>query len=175
MNTTGTADLVGYPAPVPRAWHRPFVAVAATRTGSWLLARTMRHVDRVLARRSGHRHSATGLLTGLPVVHLTTTGARTGLARTSALIPVRLGRDLAVLGTNFGGEATPGWVFNLLTEPRAVLAYDGREEGVRARPATEQERGLVLALAAQVYRGFAVYPRRATHRRIHVFVLESPA
>ena len=55
---------------------------AATRVGAWLFVRVLHRVDRLAFRLSRGRRTVTSVLSGLPVVMLTTTGARSGLART---------------------------------------------------------------------------------------------
>ena len=63
--------------------------VASSRPGAWLYARTLHHVDRVVFKLSGGRATVTSALGGLPVVLLTTTGAKSGLPRTLPLLCIR--------------------------------------------------------------------------------------
>jgi hypothetical protein len=51
-----------------------------------VLARLMPSLDHAAFRLTGHRHTLTALMTGLPVVVLTNTGARTGAARTEPVL-----------------------------------------------------------------------------------------
>lgn len=165
--------LLGYRVPPRTPWWRAAAAAASSRPASKLLARVSPPVDRFLARRSGGRLSTPGLFAGLPTVQLLTTGTRTGLERSTTLLPVLLpGGGLVVVGSNFGGERTPAWVGNLFAQPRAVLAHAGRSVPVHARLLAGAERDGALAVAARVYRGFAVYPGRAAHREVRVFSLE---
>ena len=60
---------------------------------------------------------------------------------------------MAVIGSNFGQKATPGWVYNL-----------------RAKPEAETEQA--FEAAAVFYGGYREYRQRASHREIEVFVLE---
>jgi deazaflavin-dependent oxidoreductase (nitroreductase family) len=123
-------------------------------------------------RATGQRHSAPGLLAGLPVVDLTTTGRRSGHARTTHLIAVPHEDTLALLGTNFGQPATPAWALNLEADPAATLSYRGRSVPVVARPVTGAEEAAVLAHAERLYVGYRRYQSRITGRRLRVFVLE---
>jgi hypothetical protein len=61
-------------------------------------------VDTWVQRLTHQRHTLPGLLAGLPVVDLTTTGRKSGLPRTAHLIAVPYGDTLALLGTNFGQD-----------------------------------------------------------------------
>jgi deazaflavin-dependent oxidoreductase (nitroreductase family) len=170
------AAAVGFPVPgAPSRLRRAVRAVAATAPAARILARTLRPVDALLHRAGGGRVSAPGMLAGLPVVVLTTTGARSGAPRAVPLIPVVTPEVFAVLGTNFGGARTPGWVVNLEAHPWAELAFGGRSVAVRARLLEGDARAALLAHADEVYPGFGRYVRRAAHRQVRVFALEAGA
>jgi deazaflavin-dependent oxidoreductase (nitroreductase family) len=145
--------------------------VAATGPVSWLLARSLRHLDGVLGALLPSRGSVTELLAGLPVVTLTTTGARSGRPRTVLLVPVVTTEVFAVLGTNFGEPRTPAWAANLRADPAAVVEFRGRCVPVRARELDGSARESVLAAASALYPGFGRYLRRAAGRRVHAFAL----
>ena len=53
--------------------------IGSSRFGAWLYARTLHHFDRVAFKLSGGRATLTSALAGLPVILLTTTGAKSGL------------------------------------------------------------------------------------------------
>ena len=55
--------------------------IAATAPGSWLLGRTLHHIDNQIAKISKGRHTLS-MTSGLPIVSLTTTGATSRLPRT---------------------------------------------------------------------------------------------
>jgi F420H(2)-dependent quinone reductase len=59
-------------------------------------------IDRAVSRISGRRMTFVRLVSGLPVLLLTTTGARTGAKRTQPLLYLRDGDDLVVIGSNWG-------------------------------------------------------------------------
>lgn len=168
----GTATDLGYEHRPPRAFQRAVQAAAATRPGGWVFARTLRHLDDLVARVTRGRHSAPDLLAGLPVVDVTTTGRRSGQPRRTHLISIPVGDDLALLGTNFGQPATPAWVHNLEADPRATVTYRSTTAAVVARPATPAEREQVLATAAGIYGGYLKYLERV-QRRVRIFVLEA--
>ncbi|HEV7759894.1 MAG TPA: nitroreductase/quinone reductase family protein, partial [Acidimicrobiales bacterium] len=115
----GVIDELGYQVSEANGFQRLVWKVSSSRPGSWLFAKTLHHVDRVLLRISGGRASVPGVLAGLPVVTLATTGARTGNRREVPLVGVPAGEQLAVIGTRFGQPHTPGWYYNLRAEPRA--------------------------------------------------------
>jgi deazaflavin-dependent oxidoreductase (nitroreductase family) len=171
--TTGLAADLGYAHATGNPVHRVVRWGAGTRAGGWVFSHVLRHLDDVVGRLTGGRHSAPGLLAGLEVLDVTTTGRRSGQRRTSHLIATSYGGGLALLGTNFGQAATPAWALNLEAEPRATLTYRGTTREVVARVATPAEAEEVFALASRFYPGYARYRQRVGHsRRIRVFVLD---
>jgi deazaflavin-dependent oxidoreductase (nitroreductase family) len=166
------ADL-GYSHATGNPVHRVVRWGAGTRAGGWVFSHVLRHLDDLLGRLTDGRRSAPGLLAGLEVLEVTTTGRRSGLRRTSHLIATPYDGGLALLGTNFGQAATPAWALNLEADPRATLTYRGASREVVARAATPAEADVVFGLAARSYPGYARYRQRVgQRRRIRVFVLE---
>lgn len=146
--------------------------VSSTQLGAWLFSKTLYPMDKALFKVTGGRLTIPTLLAGLPVLMLTTTGARTGQRRKMPLIGIPVGEDLAVIGSNYGQKNTPGWVYNLEAEPAAIVEYRNSSLGVVARRADEVEADRVFDLGQTVYPGYAKYRMRANHRVIRVFVLE---
>jgi deazaflavin-dependent oxidoreductase (nitroreductase family) len=174
MEAVGVIDELGYQVSEANGFQRLVWKVSSSRPGAWLFAKTLHHVDRVLLRISGGRACVPGVLAGLPVVTLATTGARTGNRREVPLVGVPAGEQLAVIGTRFGQPHTPGWYYNLRAEPRAEVAYRGRTVPVVAREAEGDERAAVWARGCEIYAGYQAYARRIDHREIRVMVLEPP-
>ncbi len=168
----GLAADLGYVHRRPNPFQRLVQGGAGTRPGGWVFSRTLRHLDDLVGRLSRGRQSAPGLLAGLPVLDLTTTGRKSAQPRTSHLISIPVGDTLALLGTNFGQRSTPAWVLNLEAEPRATVSYRGTVRPVVARPASDTERAEVLATAADVYAGYLKYLERITGRTVRIFVLD---
>jgi deazaflavin-dependent oxidoreductase (nitroreductase family) len=63
------------------------------------------------------RHTLANLISGLPVVMLTTTGARTGRRHSVPVLGLPAAGGVAVVAANFGRETHPGWCFNLRAHP----------------------------------------------------------
>ncbi|MFW5474082.1 nitroreductase family deazaflavin-dependent oxidoreductase [Knoellia sp. CPCC 206450] len=172
MSDDSLVRALGYAHSPGNAVQRGLRRVAGTRFGAAALSRTLRHADGIVGRRTQGRHSAASLATGLSVLTLTTTGRRSGVARTSPLIATPLGDDLALLGTNFGQSSTPAWALNLEANPECVVGYRGLEVPALARHATPEEADVVFDLASRSYVGYAHYRERiGDSRRIRVFVL----
>jgi deazaflavin-dependent oxidoreductase (nitroreductase family) len=147
-------------------------AFGSSRPGAWMFSKVLAPVDRIIHRLSKGRATLPQVLAGLPVIFVTTTGRKSGQARTSPLIAVPIGDSLALVGTNFGQTATPAWALNLEAHPGAHLSYHDHEVDVTARAATDDERASVWHTAAGVYPGYGRYQERITGRDIRIFVLE---
>jgi deazaflavin-dependent oxidoreductase (nitroreductase family) len=154
--------------PVRRAGRR----FGSTRPGSWLFARVMHHVDRPVFRLTGGRHTFASLVSGLPVVMLTTTGARSGRPRTVPVLGLPTADGLVVIASNFGQESHPAWYHNLRAHPEGEVTLDGTTRRCRAVEAEGERRARIWEQGLRVYPGWSEYERRAAHRRIAVFVLE---
>lgn len=170
--TMGLSQAFGYEMKPPNTAQRAVQRVAATRPCGWVVAKVQPPLDKALFNRTGGTTTAASLLSGLPVIMLATTGAKSGAVRTTPIFGIPLGDDLAIIGSNYGRESTPGWVYNLTADPAATVTYGDREVGVVARLANDEEADQVFARAAGIYPGYAEYRSRAAHRQIRVFVLE---
>jgi len=146
---------------------------AASGPGAWVFARIAPQLDRPVHGLTRGRHTVGSLLSGLPVVMLTTTGARSGQPRTVPVlgIPFRA-QGIAVIASNWGQRRHPAWYHNLRAHPEAYVVVGGAGRRVRAVEADGEQRGEIWREGLRVYPGFAQYERRAPHRHISVFVLE---
>ncbi|MBB6625982.1 nitroreductase family deazaflavin-dependent oxidoreductase [Nocardioides sp. KIGAM211] len=156
----------------PNPFQRVMQAFASSKPGAWLFSKTLRHLDRALLRVTKGRATVPQLLAGLPVVTVTTTGRKSGQARTTPLISIPIGDTLALLGTNFGQQHTPAWVYNLEADPHLTIVHDRITQAAVARPASEAERAEVMANSAGVYGGYLKYQQRITGRDVRIFVLD---
>jgi deazaflavin-dependent oxidoreductase (nitroreductase family) len=172
MVVVGLIDQLDYRVPGANGLQRLVWKVSSSRPGAWVFAHTLHHVDRLVLRLSRQRVTVPGVLAGLPVITLATTGARTGQRREVPLVGVPAGDQLAVIGTRFGHPRTPAWYVNLRADPRAEVGYRGRTVPVVAREAEGDEREAVWTRGCEIYAGYQAYARRIDHRRIHVMVLE---
>ena len=129
-------------------------------------------VDRMFLHLSRDRLCLTTLLTGLPVMLVTTTGARTGRLREHPLTALRESDRFALVASNFGRSRFPGWYYNLRARPDAQIRLAGRQTSFRARPASPEEYARFWAMAVHLYPGYVLYERRAAPRPVPVVVLE---
>jgi deazaflavin-dependent oxidoreductase (nitroreductase family) len=125
---------------------------AAWRPMSWFYARTLHHIDRVVYRLTRGRATFASWVAGLPIVMLTTTGAKSGRRHTLPLVALPEGDRLVVIASNYGQYRNPSWYHNLRANPQATIVFEGvtREVVARELEGEERERHYV--------RGIATYP-----------------
>jgi deazaflavin-dependent oxidoreductase (nitroreductase family) len=145
---------------------------AGWRPVSWLYARALHHIDRATYRLTGGRAMFSSVVSGLPVVLLTTRGARTGVERTLPLLGIPDGDAVIVVGSNYGQRRDPAWAFNLRANPAVRARIDGRERELVARELTGAERDAAYERDCEVYPARMAYRRRAAPRVIPLFRLE---
>jgi deazaflavin-dependent oxidoreductase (nitroreductase family) len=138
---------------------------------SWLYARTLHHLDRAVYRLTRGRATFVSLVTGLPIVMLTTTGAKSGRRRTLPLVALPDGDRMVIIASNYGQERNPSWYYNLRANPRARITLDGVTREVVARELEGEEREREYARGIEIYPGWTEYRQRASHRKIPVMEL----
>ena len=168
----GFAASIGYEIKPSNAVQRGMQKVASSRPGSWAFSKGLHHADRWMFKVSKGRLTVPGFIAGLPILMVTTTGAKSGEKRTMPLVAVPIADDLAIIGTNFGQANTPGWVYNLEADPNGSVSYRDRDTAFVARRATPEETELALTAAARVYPGYDKYRERISGREVKVFVLQ---
>ena len=86
-----------------------------------------------VARLSGGRVQLSGLLVPSLVLH--TIGAKSGEPRDTYLMYTADGRGRAIVaGTTFAQERHPGWTYNLLAHPDALITVRGRTDARAGEP-----------------------------------------
>ena len=107
----------------------------------------------------------------MPVIVLTSKGARTGKLRKTPLMRVEYDGRYAVVASQGGAPTHPVWYHNLLANPRVEL-QDGPVKGeYDAHEATGAEKQEWWARAVEAFPDYASYQKR-TDRQIPLFVLE---
>jgi deazaflavin-dependent oxidoreductase (nitroreductase family) len=170
----GLIQALGYEVRKANAAQVAMQHIAGTRAGAWVFARTLHHIDRALLRLSRGQVTLPAVVAALPVLTVTTTGARTGQRRTTPLLGVPAGDDIAVIGTNFGQSRTPGWYHNMRADPKVEVTYRNKTVKALAREADDGERRAIWDRARPVYVGYDAYASRIKNREIHVMILSAP-
>lgn len=127
------------------------------------------------AREQAEKYEATGGaeandIYGMPIIVLTSVGAKTGALRKTPLMRVEHEGEYAVVGSLGGDPKNPVWVYNLRKNP-AVELQDGDEKNdYTAREVSGEEREIWWERAVAAYPPYADYEKK-TDRLIPVFVL----
>ncbi|MFJ6571836.1 nitroreductase family deazaflavin-dependent oxidoreductase [Streptomyces sp. NPDC091292] len=108
---------------------------------------------------------------GLPVVVLTSIGAKSGKLRKSPLMRVEHEGTYAVVASLGGAPKNPVWYYNVLADPRVELQDGPVRRDMTAREVTGEEKALWWDRAVAAFPDYADYQTK-TDRQIPVFVLE---
>ena len=155
----------------PNAFQRFLHRFLMLQLVSAFLARVLHHADNFALRSSRGRWTFASLV-GLPIIQVTTTGAKSGQPRTVPLVGLLDGDKIVLFGSNFGQAHHPGWVYNLKANPECQVRYNGTTQSYKARFTTGQERETYWQLGLSYYGGYEKYKTRAGEREIAVIVLE---
>jgi len=145
---------------------------APTRPMTWLYVRIQQPTDEAVYRLSRGRTTLSAMLAGLPVVMLTTTGARSGRQRTVPVLGIPYRDRIVVIASNYGRSHHPAWYHNLRANPAAELSVNRVTHAVEARELDGPERDACFQQAVALYPGFLTYRDRATGRHIPLLILE---
>ncbi|MCU1551123.1 MAG: nitroreductase family deazaflavin-dependent oxidoreductase [Glaciihabitans sp.] len=131
--------------------------------------RMMPPLERAWAKASGGGRPLSGLLVPSLVLH--TTGARSGLERSTELMycPESNGRML-VTGSNFAREGHPAWTSNLIAHPDAAVTVKGRRVPVHATRIPDDRLDETWAYIEKQWPGYRGY-ERASGRTLRIFRL----
>ncbi len=92
-----------------------------------------------------------------PVLLLTTTGRKSGEARTAPVLYLEHGEAMILIDTNGGNEKLPGWSHNLKAKPEAEVEVRREKTKVTARIAQGREREELWRACNEQYSGFDEY------------------
>ena len=165
----------GVPRVDPRAKRGPLARALSrflrTEQGRWFAINVAARCDPYLLKAT-RGYVGFGLM--LPSANLTTTGAKSGAARTATILYFTDGDDVILVASSFGRDKHPGWYHNLKAHPEATLERAGRSGHYRALEVDDEaERQRLFELVDQLYPGYADYRVRAGEvgRRIPIMRL----
>lgn len=120
---------------------------------------------------SGGTKGTTLADTGLPVIILTTRGAKSGKIRKTPLMRVENDGRYAVVASLGGAPKHPVWYFNIKSDPHVELQDGAVRKEYTAREITGDEKAQWWERAVAAYPSYTDYQKK-TDREIPVFVLE---
>ena len=127
--------------------------------------------DGVIAEFRANGGQCGGRWEGNPMVLLTTTGARSGQARTSPLTYTTDGDRLVLIASRAGDDRHPAWYHNLVANPEVTIELGAERFPARALVADEPERSRLLDARIAEMPRFGEYVEM-TDRTIPVVVIE---
>lgn len=108
---------------------------------------------------------------GMPVIILTSRGARSGKIRKTPLMRVEHDGKYAVVASMGGAPKHPVWYYNLLSDPHVELQDGPVKQEMTARELTGSEKATWWDRAVEAFPDYADYQKK-TERQIPVFLLE---
>ncbi|MDX2597844.1 MULTISPECIES: nitroreductase family deazaflavin-dependent oxidoreductase [Streptomyces] len=124
-----------------------------------------------LYESSGGTKGTTLRDTGLPVIVLTTRGARSGKIRKTPLMRVEHEGRYAAVASIGGAPKHPVWYFNVKADPQVEVQDGPDKRDMRAREVTGAEKAEWWERAVAAFPPYADYQAK-TSRVIPLFVLE---
>lgn len=110
-------------------------------------------------------------MNGLPVVILTTRGAKSGKLRKTPLMRVEHDGTYAVVASLGGAPKNPVWYYNVVADPHVELRDGPVVREMTAREVHGEEKAVWWERAVAAFPDYADYQKK-TDRQIPVFVLE---
>ena len=126
--------------------------------------------DQVAAYEGSGGTEAT-TLRGVPVVVVTSVGARSGKLRKNPVMRVEHEGSYALVASKGGAPSHPTWYHNLVAHPRVELQDGPQRRDYTVRLAKGEERAQWWERAVAVWPEYAQYQTR-TDREIPVFIAE---
>jgi deazaflavin-dependent oxidoreductase (nitroreductase family) len=109
---------------------------------------------------------------GMPVLMLTTTGRKSGQARTTMLTsPLQDGDAIMLVASKGGDDRNPAWFLNLRDHPQVEVTMSGTTKPMTARVANADEKAVLWPRIVADHDNYAGYQAK-TDRDIPVVVLE---
>jgi deazaflavin-dependent oxidoreductase (nitroreductase family) len=112
-----------------------------------------------------------GDMSGMPIIVLTSLGAKSGMLRKTALMRVEHDGRYAVVASMGGAPKHPVWYFNLKKTPHVELQDGAEKRDYLAREIEGNEKAEWWERAVAAYPPYADYQEK-TERQIPVFLLE---
>ena len=109
-------------------------------------------------------------LRGMPIIVLTSLGAKSGMLRKTALMRVEHEGHYAVVASQGGAPTHPVWYWNLVKTPLVELQDGAEKHDYLARELSGEEKAVWWERAVAAYPAYADYQQK-TERQIPVFLL----
>ena len=142
--------------------------LVTTRPVAWLSARYLPGLDRLAFRLTRGRVTPSAWITGLPIVQMTTVGARTGQPRTVRLLGIPHCDGYLIIAANFGEEENPAWYYNVRAHPRVTITTSATSRDYDVYELEGDERAAGFDRALLLNPGWTRFRQRTVSRVIPV-------
>ncbi len=133
-----------------------------------MIGRAMIGLHSSLYRLTGGRIG--GRMFDCPVLLLKTRGKRSGKTRTSPLLYLESGDEVAIVASYGGAPAHPAWYVNLMASPATEIEIGSDMRRVKAEVASADEKAQLWPRLVEMYPSYADYQKK-TDREIPVVIL----
>lgn len=101
---------------------------------------------------------------GLPTLTLHAPGRKSGTLRSTPLLCASWRNGMVIIGSNWGGEKTPAWVYNLRSagEGEVEMSVYGARLAVDVAEIAEADRASAWDAAVKVWPNYEIYAARTT-------------
>jgi len=127
--------------------------------------------QRVITEFRSNQGKVSGQFAKMPLLLLTTTGAKTGRALTKPLAYTRDAERIVLIASFAGAPKNPAWFNNLVAHPVVTIELGSERFQARATVTSGEERERLYNSQAQQMSIFADYQKKTT-RQIPVVVLQ---
>ena len=127
--------------------------------------------SKIIDEFRANKGKVSGQFEGAPMLLLTTTGAKSGQARTIPVVYLPDGDRYLVFASKAGAPTNPDWYHNLVANPQVRAEIGTQTVEYTARVAQGEDRDRIWGEQKRDYPGFADYETKTT-RQIPVVILD---
>ena len=169
MSDIETTDMIEFDG--RHWWHGVTQKITSSGPIARMISPLAHRLDLAIIKQSKGQRSLTNLLAGVPIVTVTTIGAKSGQPRTMPLVAIPDGDNVILIASNWGGAKNPAWYYNMCANPEVTLTYKGKSATYVARELSGEDRDHAWGKAVAIYPGYTSYEARTGDRQIPVLVL----
>ena len=147
------------------------LTMAGTRPGMWLFFLYVRLIDLPISRLTKGAFIPSAYWNIMPIIYLTTTGAKSGIPRSTPVLCIIDGENLILVGSNWGNLKNPSWAYNLRAHLQTQVRKGKTVMGFEARELRGEERWIYWQKAVSFYPPYISYEKHSG-RSLPVFLLE---
>jgi len=144
--------------------------MAATPQGMWTFHLYVRLIDLPISRLTKGVFVPSAYWNVMPIIYLTTTGAKSGILRSVPVLCIPDGENLILVGSNWGNPQNPSWAYNLRMNPKTQVRKGKIAKGFTARELHSDERAAYWQKAVRFYPPYVSYEQHA-NRALPIFLL----